>query len=285
MQSKIQIITDSASDFTIEQLAEYNVDLVPMPLLLGQDSYFDDKTISMKTLWTKMMSGETITTSQPSPSSFLEIFEAAKENGNAVICVLLSSALSGTYQSAVMAKAMAEYDEIYIIDSRCATSAEKLLVIEACRLRDSNEMNAAEIAERLEVFRTRIKLFACIDTLEYLVRGGRLSKMAGNIGSVLNIKPIFTFAEDGSIKIVKKVSGSQKVMNEMCRQITAIPVDTNYPIIPLFACDDSNCRRLLGSLSDAEIFLVNITPEEIGATIGTYIGPGGFGITFVSKDL
>ena len=144
-------------------------------------------------------------------------------------------------------------------------------------------LTAAQIAEHLEDFIDRIKLFACIDTLEYLVKGGRLSKVAGNIGSMLNIKPIIAFDDVGNIKVIKKVAGSKKAFSDLCGRIAETDIDTNYPVIPLFACSDANCRKMLGMLEETENFPSNLIPEEIGATIGPYIGPGGFGLTFVEK--
>lgn len=283
MSGKIRIVTDSASDITREELAKYDVTLVPMPLMIGEMLFFDDKTRPVASLWKDMQNGVEVKTSQPSPSSFLEVFRQVKADGDAVICILLAAALSGTCQSAIMAKEMAEYDEIYIVDSKRATCSQKLVAFEACRLRDETDMTAAQIAEHLEGFIDRIKLFACIDTLEYLVKGGRLSKVAGNIGFMLNIKPIIAFDDVGNIKVIKKVAGSKKAFSDLCGRIAETDIDTNYPVIPLFACSDANCRKMLGMLEETENFPSNLIPEEIGATIGPYIGLGGFGLTFVEK--
>lgn len=278
----IAIVTDSASDLTLEELARYKVRLAPMNLLCGQEPMVDDKTVPMARLWARMEGGERVTTSQPSPQTFLDLFEEARDRGEAVVCVLLSSALSGTYQAAELARQMAEYDEVYLVDSRAAAAAEKLLVLEACRRRDEGALSAAQLAAHLNAYRERIRLFACIDTLDYLVWGGRLTKMAGNIGSLLRIKPIITFAPGGSIQIIRKVQGLRRAMGELCGLIAQRRPDPERSAIPLFAKDDGNCRAFLAQLlQQAGRPPALLPPQEIGATIGCHIGPGGFGLTFV----
>lgn len=254
-----------------------------MPLMCGDRTFLDDKTIPMEYFWERMLAGESVKTSQPSPDSYLREFREAKQAGDAVVCVCLSSALSGTWQSAQMARELAEYEDIFLVDSRCAAGSEKLLTLEACRLRDEGKHSAAEIALELEEFRRRIRIFACIDTLEYLVQGGRLSRAAGNIGTLLNLKPYFCFDPEGNIQVLKKVPGLNHVMHEICRQIAEIPIDPAYPVLPLYACDRANCDSFLRILHESLPLFQAYEPEEIGAIIGSYIGPGGFGVTFIEK--
>lgn len=284
MANKIRILTDSASDLTREQLQAEDVGLAPLTVQCGDDTLVDDKTFSMQTLWEKMKNGAFIKTSQPSPTTFLELFEDAKRAGDDVICITISSELSGTFQTAMLAKSMAAYDRIFIVDSRCAAAAEKLLVFRACQLRRQGILSAAQIAAELESFRGRIRLFACINTLEYLVRGGRLSKTVGKLGTALNMKPIFTFAKDGNIDILRKALGLKKGLDLLCALLKSCPPDPAFPILPLFACDDSNCRAFLLRLSEQNTQIPWAEPEEIGATIGCHIGPGGFGIAYVAQE-
>lgn len=316
---KIRILTDSASDITLEELKENNVGLIPMPLLCGDETHIDDKKTSMEVFWKMLAEGIDIKTSQPSPETFIKAFEDAKNAGDAVICILIASKLSGTYQCALLARSMVDYEHIYVIDSKNAAASEKMLVYHACRLRDTTDMTAAEIAKELESFRSRIRLLACLDTLEYLARGGRLPKTAANIGTVMKVKPIITIVEDGEIKVVKKVIGQQRAMNEMVSEVMGFEVSDEHPVIPIYAHDSSNCTEYVKKLKEAGIEnklvsseeagfenktenlegsgfenkLVNPkeaglgskikAPEPIGATIGTYIGPGAYGIVFMEK--
>lgn len=287
MAKPIAVYTDSASDITPQELQAWNVGLVPMTLAFGgADSFLDDHTIPMAGLWARMEAGEILTTSQPSLQNFLDIFEKAKAEGQSVVYVSLSSGISGTYQTARAAVTMVDYDDIHVVDGRraAATVAEKLVVYRACQLRDEGKLSAGEIAKDLEQFRTRVCQFSCIDSLEYLVRGGRLSKLAGNVGSLLNIKPIITFSHEGGVQVIKKAPGLKRATSELCAIIQQHPIDTAFPVIPIFAKDDTNCRNFLARLEELLGLKVDAPLEEIGATIGCHIGPGGFGLVYVETE-
>ncbi len=281
------ILTDSASDITPKELSAWQVKLVPMTLAFdGKDSFADDHTQSMSQLWERMEAGAVLTTSQPSLQSFLDVFEGAQERGESVLYISISSSLSGTYQTARAAASMVDYDDIHIVDARqaAASAAEKLLVWRACKLRDQGTLTAGEIAGELEKLRDRVRLFACIDTLEYLVRGGRLSKLAGNLGTLLSIKPTISFTADGKISVVKKSTGLKRAASDLCELIRPHRADTSFPVIPLFAKDPANCQSFLAQLKE-KVGLTTVTPpQEIGATVGCYIGPGGFGLTYVEAE-
>lgn len=287
MGKPIRILTDSASDITPRERAAWDVGLVPMALAFdGKDPFLDDHTVSMAQLWARMERGEALTTSQPSLQAFLDVFEDAKARGQSVLLITISSNLSGTCQTARAAASMVDYDDLHIVDSRQAAAAasEKLLVWRACKLRDQGKLSAGEIAGELETLRSRVRLFACIDTLDYLVRGGRLSRLAGNIGTLLSIKPIITFSAEGNVTVTKKVTGLKRAASELCELVKAHRPDAAFPVIPLFAKDDANCRGFLEQLKE-KVGLTTVTPaQEIGATVGCYIGPGGFGLTYVEAE-
>lgn len=281
MAGTIRIYTDSASDITPAELTEHQVGLIPMSLVCGGDSFVDDHSVPMTRLWERMENGEVLTTSQPSLQTFLDIFEDAQSKKDSVVYVTLSSALSGTYQTAIAAKTMVSYPNIHIVDARKAagSAAEKLVVFRACQLRDAGK-SAEEIVKELTEYRAKVRLFACIDTLEYLVRGGRLSKLAGAVGSVLSIKPLIAFTDNGEVEVVKKVPGLKRAMAALCDVIAAHPIDKRFPIIPIFAKEDANCLEFLGKMAEQLKGLVVSKPQEIGATIGCHIGPGGFGLVY-----
>ena len=287
MGRPIVILTDSGSDITSQELQVHNVKRIPMSLTFeGKESFLDDQSIPMKGLWERMEAGEILRTSQPSLQTFLDLFEEAKTKGVSVVYISLSSNISGTYQTARAAVSMVDYDHIHVVDGRqaAATAAQKILVYRACKLRDEGVLSAGEIAKDLEQFRFRIKHFSCLDTLEYLVRGGRLSKLAGNIGTLLNIKPIITFSKDGFVQVVKKVPGLKRATTELCNIVKEFPVDKAFPIIPIFAKDDTNCKNFLAQLKDTLGVTTVEPPMEIGATIGCHIGPGGFGLCYVQAE-
>lgn len=285
MAGKLHIYTDSASDMTPEELLEHRVGLIPMSLVCGNDSFVDDHSVPMSQLWARMEAGEVLTTSQPSLQNFLDIFEEAQARKESVLYVTISSALSGTYQTAMAAKTMVSYPEIHIVDARKAAgaAAEKLVVLRACQLRDEGK-DAAAIAKELTEYRARVRLFACIDTLEYLVRGGRLSKLAGVVGSALSIKPLIGFTDDGEVEVIKKVPGLKRAMAALCDVVAAHPIDKRFPIIPIFAKEDANCLEFLSKMAGQLKDFVVSKPQEIGATIGCHIGPGGFGLVYTEAE-
>lgn len=285
MAGTLRIYTDSASDMTSEELREHQVGLIPMSLTCGNDSFVDDHSVSMEDLWARMESGEVLTTSQPSLQNFLDIFEDAQAKKDSVVYVAISSALSGTYQTAMAAKTMVSYPEIHIVDARKAAgaAAEKMVVLRACQLRREGK-TAAAIAKELTEYRSRVRLFACIDTLEYLVRGGRLSKLAGAVGSVLSIKPLIAFTDGGEVEVIKKVPGLKRAMAALCDVVAAHPIDKRFPIIPIFAKEDANCLAFLEKMKEQLKDFVVSKPQEIGATIGCHIGPGGFGLVYTEAE-
>ena len=170
----IRIITDSAADFSQSELQALSVRCVPMTVSFGEDSYTDGVDLPQEIFWQRMEAGQNPKTSQPSPDAFLREFEAAKDAGDSVVCILISSALSGTMQSALIAAGMVEDLDIALVDSLTATAGQRLLVQEACRLRDAGNESAQDIAAAVRQLVPRIRIAACLDTLSYLARGGRI---------------------------------------------------------------------------------------------------------------
>ena len=197
----IRIITDSAADYSAQEIEKRQIACIPMTVTFGDTEYLDGRDITKEQFFELLTNGSDFPrTSQPSPASFLEYFEAAKEAGDTVIAVLVSSALSGTFQNAVLAKSMAEYEDIFIIDSKIATLGMRILVDRAVRMRDRG-CSPQEIVTEVEHLKPRLRLFAGLDTLEYLAKGGRLSKTAATLGNLANLKPIITFTQEGNVTL------------------------------------------------------------------------------------
>ena len=164
----IKILTDSSAEFTQEELKEMNIHCVPITIIFGDHAFLDGTELSKELFYHKLLEKKEFPkTSQPSPEAFLRCFNEAKATGDSVVTILLSSALSGTVQSAHIAREMCEYDKINIVDSLSATGGIRILVEEAVRLRDQGA-SAREITESIEVLRHRICIFAGLDPLEYL---------------------------------------------------------------------------------------------------------------------
>lgn len=277
----IRILLDSSADFSAEEAKERNMELVPINITLNDINYRDGIDITKDEFYDLLVSSESFPmTAQPSPQDFLDIFEDAKEKGDQLIYLSLSSTLSGTFQSATLAKNMAEYDDIYLVDTLSATRAIRLMAEYACKLREEGK-DAATIAEELENFKSRVVILAAVDTLEYLQKGGRLSKAAAAVGELANLKPIITVTTEGKIGVPGKALGRNKALSTLVKMVTEKQIDTTFPIYSLYAVGEENTEKLEQKLGKEG---VRVTKRlQIGSTIGCHIGPGAYGVIFVTK--
>ena len=280
----IRIITDSAADFTREEQQQYNLTVIPLQITFGTDAYEDGVTLTPEIFWTRIMSGENPKTSQPSPEAFLSAFEAAKAAGDSVVCVLLSSGLSGTVQSATLAKDMADYDDIHIIDSLQAATAQKMLVLRACQLRDEGGLSAGEIAQELRRFTKRIRLYGCLDTLDYLARGGRIPQAAASLGSLVQLKVLITLNEEGKVALAGKGMGLHRASAGVLKLAQQHKIDERFPVLPLYTYSPENIQSFMKKLNQAGIVCREEDLCAVGSTISTHVGPGVFGLVFVEAE-
>ena len=280
----IRIITESAADFSASELRAQNLTAIPLQIVFGSDTYEDGVTLTPEIFWKRIMSGENPKTSQPTPDAFLTVFEEAKAAGDSVVCVLLSSGLSGTVQSATLAKSMADYDEIYIVDSLLAATAEKMLALHACQLRDEGKLTAGEIAEALTCLSKRIRLYASLDTLDYLARGGRIPQAAASLGSLVQLKVLITVNSEGKVGLAGKGMGLHRASASLLKLIQQHKIDENFPVMPLYTYSPDNCLNFIKKLNQAGIACGEDNLNTVGATISTHIGPGAFGLVFVEAE-
>ena len=277
----IRLVVDSSADLMQEELEACNISLVPLQVTIGNQSYYDGVDLFRDEFYELLTtSTEFPKTSQPSPQDFVEIFEKAKEQGDTLLCILLSSALSGTYQSAVLAKSIVEYDGIYLIDSLSATVGTRMLV-EAAKGMVAAGNNITEIVEYLEEMKKHIKILAAVDTLEYLCRGGRVSKTAAAIGEMASLTPLITVSAEGKVEVVGKRPGTQRAISFLMKKLAEYELHEAYPLYSLFTYGTSNCEKLEAKLIKENYQIKK--RQQIGPTIGTHVGPEAFGICFVEK--
>lgn len=280
----VRIITDSSADFSPAAAKLRGVELVSMTIQFGGMSYLDGKTLSHDDFYRLLQEGEkTPSTSQPTPAEFLPLFEEAKAAGDQAVVVLLSGELSGTIQSAVIARDMCGYDSIYIVDSRSATAGVQILVGRACELRDSG-LDAGAIAKELESLKERIRIFAVMDTLEYLRRGGRLSGFQAGLGTMTRLKPVVA-VRDGQVSIAAKAFGLSAGVRHLLRMLGEHPMDGAFPFYFLYSDDRSREELLLPKMGEAGVLPADIRYCSIGPTIGTHVGPGALGMAYVERDI
>ncbi len=278
----IRIIVDSASDYLPRELEEKNVSMVPLQMSFGPERFLDNVDISREEFYNLLTTRDDFpVTSQPSPEAFLKFFLAAKGAGDEVICITISSALSGTFQSAVIAGHEAEYDQIYLVDSMTASVGVQFLGDLACRMRDEGK-GVSEIVEALELIRGKIRVCFMVDTLEYLYRGGRLSRTGAKAGELVNMKPLLTLDEEGNVKISDLCLGTSRAIKMMARRVKMDIPDSEFPVYSLYSSGTENCEKLEEQLSKNQISF--FTRRQIGAVIGSHIGPGAAGVFYVKSS-
>lgn len=274
----IRIITDSAADFEPHEYAQMQVQCIPLTVLFGETTYHETENLTKDQFYTLLaQSGQFPKTSQPSPQVLADYLEDAKAAGDDAIYICLSSALSSTYQTSRMT--CEDVGHGYVLDSRSATGGQRILVEYAVKLRDQG-CSAGEIIEAVEALRERIVLFACIDTLEYLYLGGRISHTVYKLGNMAQIKPIIRLNNAGSIEIPAKAMGMRKGVEYLCRQFQAIPADTDFPLYVMYTADRSRGAALADKLG---IEISESRFLNVGAAIGSHIGPGGCGLVYIAK--
>ena len=175
---------------------------------------------------------------------------------------------------------MADYDKIYIVDSLSAVVAIRMLCDTALDMAEHGH-SAQEIVEELEELKGKIQIFAAVDTLEYLAKGGRISKAAAAIGDMANLKPIITVSREGTVEVIGKGIGVNRTLSAIQKKIAAFQMDENYPVYSLFSYGEENCEKLEQKMEKNGCKIHS--RKQIGPAIGTHIGPEAFGVCFVEK--
>jgi DegV family protein with EDD domain len=275
---KTRIIVDSTSDLL--PAVKERVSVVSLTVHFGETEYVDGVTIDHKTFYEKLIETDVIpSTSQATPHAFAKEYEKAKLAGENVVAITLSSKLSGTNQSAKIA-AM-DYDNVYVVDSGSVAIGGGILVELALKYLDEG-LSAERIAEKLEEDKKNIIIVALVGTLEYLKKGGRISKTVAFAGTLLNIKPVLSI-EDGEIHMLGKARGSKQGNNLLVEEIEkAGGVDFTKPV--LLGYTGISDALLLKYMEDSkqlwEGALDELRYTTVGSVIGTHAGPGAIAVAF-----
>ena len=279
----VRIVTDSAADFSPAELEQKNIICIPLEVLFGGEEYEENINLSKDQFYEKLLAFEGFPkTSQAAPAVLAGLFEEAKAEGEEIIYFTLSSALSGTWQSAMFIKEDMGYDKAYVVDSRNATGGQRMLVEHAVRLRDQGKC-AADIVAEVEALRERIVLYACINTLEYLYRGGRISHLSYALGTLAQIKPIIHVDHMGRVDIPAKAMGMRKGMEHLCKQADAKTPDPEYPLYVMYTNDRSVAETLAVRLAEHGQAVHPDNIIQVGAAIGSHVGPAACGLVYVEK--
>ena len=274
----VRIIVDSTIDLTND--IKEKLTIVPLTIHFGDTEYLDGVTITHKEFYEKLIESDVIpTTSQPTPEAFSKVFEEVKRNNETAVVITVSSKLSGTYQSATIAAA--DYpDNIIVVDGKTVAIGTGILTKLALKLRDEG-LSAKEIAQEIEKEKDNVLVIAMLDTLEYLKKGGRISKTAAFAGSLLSIKPVAAIS-DGEIAILGKARGSKQANNFLITEIQKHGIDFEKPI--LLGYTGLGTELLEKYIEDSKcIWEGNIDKPDytsIGSVVGTHAGPGAVAAAF-----
>jgi len=279
----VRLLIDSASDFDLKEATERNMLFVPLSINFGDDSYQDGVTIEKNEFYEKLLNGKIYPqTAQPAPDLFLEHFKAAKEAGDELVAIVISSGLSGTLQSALIAKDMCDYDGIYVVDSLNCVTGLRLLIDVAAKMRDDGA-SAKEIVAEIEELRHRVKIVAVVDTLEFLYKGGRLTKTAQLIGTLASLKPFVSLDENGKIYVLDKVIGRKKAYKNFFKILEKTPFDPAYPINFLYFYEPENGHILAKDVAELYPGVDAKCVYPCGPTIGAHVGNNAYGFSYIVK--
>lgn len=278
----IKIITDSASDIVANRRNDLIV--IPMTISFGDEEYQDGVTLTHYEFYEKLIESEALpTTSQITPFAFEEAAREIVNAGDTAIIITMSGKLSGTYQSACIAASAFE-GKVFAVDSENAAMGEKALVQYALDLVDAG-LDAQSIVDKLNTEKKNIRLIALLDTLEYLKKGGRISKAVAFAGNILSIKPVITVV-DGEVALLGKARGSKQGNNFLAEKIKESGIDFSKPyFLGYTGLTDALLQKYI---KDSEAFWKNHTEDlpigTVGGTIGTHVGPGAIAVAFFAKN-
>ena len=277
----IRIMIDSGSEYLPKEAQAKGIEVLPIVTNVGGNDYRDGFDLGRDEFFELLEeTGQFPTTSQIIPHVFAAKFKEALDAGDEVIAIILSSALSGTYQNACMAQAMVGNEGIYVIDSLTATYPISIIADYAAKLRDEG-MPAAQIVEAIEELKGSAKVIAMVDTLEYLQRGGRIPKAAAKIGEAAKLKPVISVTEKGDLAMISACLGRKRAFDTIMKQLESIEIDDCFPVYAIYSYGTKNCERLEVRLQEAGISVTE--RRQIGYVIGYHIGPNACGVVYVEK--
>lgn len=280
MNGKIKLFTDSAADLPQHYRDKYDIDVVPLSVIFGTEEFKDQVTLSHGEFWRKLINSEELpATNQVNPHEFAEAFEPYVNDGYTILYVGLSSSLSGTLQSATIAKELLNTERIHIFDSKSASIGETLFLIKAGEMLEAG-YSLSEIWKVLEKDREESFAYFILDSLTHLVKGGRLTKTQGLLGSMLSIKPILRITPEGTIEAEEKVRSTKRALQTIVAKAQGRNVDFSKKRVAIVHTYGAKTVPELMELVQQELGPKEIVQGLIGPTIGTHAGPGGIALFF-----
>jgi len=281
----IHIVADSGCDLPYSFLQERNISFLPLIVHLHHTDYEDFVTIEPKQVYDAMRNGEMAKTSQASPLKMRELFTELAESGRPAVYIAFSSQLSGTYQTAMMVReeVLEQYPELQltIIDSKCASLGLGLVVMKASELAQKG-MPYEQLCETISAYCRHMEHIFTVDDLEFLARGGRISKTSAFVGGILNIKPLL-HVEDGKLIPIEKIRGRKKVFKRMIELMEERGNDLQKQVIGISHGDDEEAALELKRMIEEKFGCTRFFISPIGGAIGAHAGPGTLALFFLNE--
>lgn len=279
----IRIITDSTADLLPERVEALGIEILPLSVHFGEEVWLDGVTLSHREFYDKLAAAEQLpTTAQISPDTFLRTFEKYLAAGDQVLGIFLSSDLSGTYQSACIARDMTGSKDVAVIDSRTVTFAMGLLVEQACILRDRG-LSLAKLTEQVTELTSRIRLIAAVDTLKYLKMGGRILAASAVVGGLLGISPIIA-VQNGRVESIGKTRGRKAALAWLREELGRRPADLSLPVSFGHSNAPAILEETMAAFADWSAAAPLTFSGDIGCVVGTHVGPKACGLAYFEQN-
>jgi len=279
--AQVGIVCDSTCDLPLTWYAQNGVRMVPLTVFFGEQGYRDWVEMQPEEFYRRLAAAAALpTTSQPSPADFAKAYaELAEQGCEGIVSIHLTSKLSGTFESATMAAAESSIP-VHVVDTRRVTAGTALVVKAAVAARDAGASIEEVLATAVDVS-SKMRLFFILDTLDYLVKGGRAGKAQGLAASLLNIKPVLTFNDEGTIEPFKKVKGTRKSLTELAEQVAQDSRGAGRMRVGILQAQAPDLAdQLVAALDSAGADYELDSIEQVGACIGTYSGPRAVGAAY-----
>lgn len=281
----MKIYADSATDLPLAYFQQADVDLFPLRVHIEGNDYEDILGIQAKEVYDKIREGHQPKTSQVSPETFLQEFESLAKRGEQGVYVAFSSELSGTYNTAVMMRDQVQESypdfQFAVVDSKCASLGYGMLVKKAVTLRERG-LSVSEIEQQLLDTTSTIEHFFTVEDLDYMARGGRVSKTSAFVGGLLNIKPVL-HVEDGKLIPIEKIRSRKKVIKRLVELVGENGSELAKQTVHISHGDDETAANELKSLLEETYGVKDFEIQMIGSAIGAHVGPGALSVFFYNK--
>ncbi len=279
----LRIVTDSASDITALEAREKNIELVYLSIFFKDGEHPQRTKADYASFYELLQSSRDLPkTSQPSPESYLAIYEDARQKGDSVLVLCVSSGVSGTYQSALIAKEMSGYERIRVVDTLAGISAQRLLVYEAVKLREMG-VSFLDIADTMEQMSQKVKIYGLVDTLTYLKKGGRIPPGLALLGNTLRLKPLIGI-KDGKLTSLGKALGRRGGLKLLYENLRNNLPDLSYPVFFTYSSNEELGQQFM----EDTVLKFNLKKEQTGlfqagAVIGTHVGPNCVAVCYIGR--